>query len=492
MAEAQKPVDVAGAENPKTSVNADAEKDVQSVLAELKGGEAAKPAESTEKEDPEPTENKAAEANGNGAAKDEAAEEARIIAAAAKLGEDTEKKQESKGTKDTKQSGHSRFNPRVRGNAGKRVNYRDNIKSDLTSGQQTSDPNAIRTQLEFYFSDSNLPMDKFLLSKVGGSKNNPVELSILHSFKRMRRFQPFSAIVDAVKTSDKLELANDDTCVRRKEPLPESVNDSVDPTVARVFEDKALHKSIYAKGFGAEGPSTQFDIEAFFAQFGPTSAIRLRRANDRTFKGSVFVEFDTEDTQKAFLALDPKPKWKGDTELLIKSKKDYCDEKVKEIAAGRLKPSNNIRGRGGHRGRGGRGGGNDTRDWRDRRSEDQKHGHNGSQRGRGRGNGQPQTTRPRQEYNDRGVPIVRDTRNDTLPPALERALTPPKDKKSVSPPQSTTKTKTTPPPAPSTSTSEATAGQKRAREEEGASTASGSKDAGDNDHPAKKVDVKDG
>lgn len=221
-------------------------------------------------------------------------------------------------------------------------------------------------------------MDKFLLSKVGGSENRPVELSLLHSFKRMRRFQPFSAIVDAIKDSKVLELTDDNTCVKRKDPLPESVTETQDPKAVKVFEDKAMHRSIYAKGFGTEEPSTQFDIEAFFAPYGPTNAIRLRRTHDKIFKGSVFVEFENEDLQKAFLAVDPKPKWKGTTELLIKSKKDYCDEKVKEIEAGRVKPSDRFRGRGGKRGRG-RGGG-DKRDWRERRSDDQK---NGFQNGRG-------------------------------------------------------------------------------------------------------------
>lgn len=229
-------------------------------------------------------------------------------------------------------------------------------------------------QVEFYFSDSNLPMDKFLLSKVGGSENRPVPLSLLHSFKRMRRFQPFSAIVEALKSSEILELTDNDTCVRRKVPLPESVKDAHDPTVVKVFEDQAMSRSAYAKGFGREEPSTQFDIEAFFAPYGPTNAIRLRRTADKIFKGSVFVEFDSEETQKKFLALDPKPKWKGQ-ELIIKSKKDYCEEKVRDIEAGRIKPS---RSRGGYRGRGRggdrRGGRRDDRDWRERRAEDQKRG----------------------------------------------------------------------------------------------------------------------
>lgn len=210
-------------------------------------------------------------------------------------------------------------------------------------------------------------MDRFLLSKVGGSKNRPVDLTLIHSFKRMRHFQPFSAIVEALKSSETLELTDNDTKVRRKVPLPESVDENLDPNVIKVFEDKAMSRSIYAKGFGPEEPSTQFDIEAFFAAYGPTNAVRLRRTPDKIFKGSVFVEFDSEETQKKFLALDPKPKWKGQ-ELIIKSKKEYCDEKVKEIEAGKIKPSKSYRGRG----RGGRQ--NDDRDWRERRAEDQKKG----------------------------------------------------------------------------------------------------------------------
>lgn len=234
-------------------------------------------------------------------------------------------------------------------------------------------------QVEFYFSDSNLPMDKFLLSKVGGSENRPVPLTLIHSFKRMRRFQPFSAIVEALRSSETLELTDNDTCVRRKVPLPENVKDSPDPNVIKIFEDKAMSRSIYAKGFGPEEPSTQFDIEAFFAPYGPTNSIRLRRTPDKIFKGSVFVEFDSEETQKKFLALDPKPKWKGQ-ELIIKSKKEYCDEKLREIEAGRIKPN---RGRGGFRGRG-RGDRNGERDWRERRAEDQKKGFDKGGRG---GNG---------------------------------------------------------------------------------------------------------
>ena len=246
-------------------------------------------------------------------------------------------------------------------------------------------------EVEFYFSDSNLHMDKFLFSKVDGHKNNPVPISVIHSFKRMRHFQPYSAIVAALKDSEVLDVVENDECIQRKVPLAEDVQDKPIYEVQQVYENKAMARSVYVKGFGHEQPSTQFDIEAFFAPYGPVNQVRLRRTDSKLFKSSVFVEFDSEDTAKAFLALEPKPKWNGQ-DLMIKSKKQYCDEKVEDIATGKIRPHiNQGHERSGHRGRRG----DDTRDWRDRRDEDRKNGFQGgghkgfasSGRGRGRGRG---------------------------------------------------------------------------------------------------------
>ncbi|KAJ5391579.1 hypothetical protein N7509_007069 [Penicillium cosmopolitanum] len=289
-------------EEQKPTNNAQAEQDVQDVLAELKGDNAA-PAEAS-KED---------------------AEEARIVAEAAKLGEKSEQSEESQ-QRDTRGGG--------RGGRGGR--FANNVKFDPSQQKQTDDPVEIRKQVEFYFSDSNLPMDKFLFSKVGGSENNSVPLELLHSFKRMRRFQPFDAIVEALKTSETLDLVDDNTAVKRKVALPDDVKVHSEQ-YAKVFADEAMARSIYAKGFcrfGEEGPTTQTDIETFFETYGPINSVRLRRTNpEKVFKGSVFVEFKSEDKQKEFLALDPKPKF-NDRELLIKTKKEYCDEKVEEINNG--------------------------------------------------------------------------------------------------------------------------------------------------------------
>ena len=265
------------------------------------------------------------------------------------------------------------------------------------------------SQVEFYFSDSNLLTDKFLFTKVEGHENMPVPISTIHSFKRMRHFQPLSAVVAALKESTVLNVVEDDTAIQRKTPLPEGLVGKPMVEIQKVHEDKSMARSIYAKGFGEEQPSTQFDVEAFFARHGSTNSVRLRRTYLGTFKGSVFVEFDSEETQNAFLALNPKPQWQG-KDLQIKSKKQYCDEKVDDIAAGLVRPNENDgpyhkggpewAGRGRDR-RGEKGDrrdrdDKDDRDWRVRREEDSKSGfkdrHGGKHKGfgssgRGRGGG---------------------------------------------------------------------------------------------------------
>lgn len=220
----------------------------------------------------------------------------------------------------------------------------------------------------------------------------------------MQHFQPLSAVVDALKESTTLNVVDEDKSIQRKKPLPEGLKGKPMVEIQKVFEDESMARSVYAKGFGDEEASTQFDIEAFFANHGPTNSVRLRRTHDQSFKGSVFVEFDSESTQKSFLELNPIPKWQG-KELLVKSKKQYCDDKVDDIKAGKVRPKEQDNRGSNHykkdfkrrrespdydRGKGDDD--RDDRDWRTRREEDRKSGfkdkgrHKGfGSSGRGRG-----------------------------------------------------------------------------------------------------------
>ncbi|KAL2159953.1 hypothetical protein VTH06DRAFT_2086 [Thermothelomyces fergusii] len=264
-----------------------------------------------------------------------------------------------------------------------------NRKFDPTTQPITDDPVKIRAQVEFYFSDSNLPTDKFMWESTGGAENRPMPLKTIASFKRMRQFQPYSAIVAALRESDFLvvEGADGEETVKRKTPYVSSTE----------AQKARLAASVYAKGFGDEEPSTQFDIEAFFSKYGHVKHVKLRRTAEELFKGSVFVEFASAEEADAFVKLDPKPSWKGH-ELLIMKKKDYLDEKTRQIKAGEIEPNTSRprtffegRERGSNaRGRGGRGGGR-GRDGKSEGGDNNKNNNgqrNGSHKnGRGRGKG---------------------------------------------------------------------------------------------------------
>lgn len=227
-------------------------------------------------------------------------------------------------------------------------------------------------------------------------------LATICSFKRMHRMKPYSAVVKALRDSTVLDITGEDGQEQLTRKVP---YDSV-------TLQNAVIRSVYVKGFGEEHPTTQYDIEAWFSQFNPNvSFVKLRRNNrDDSFKGSVFVEFKTEDEAKAFLALDPPPKWKG-SDLKIMSKMAYMEEKEKLIEEGKIRRNENddfFEGKGG-RGRGRGGGGrfhnkshnSDPNDWKARKAEDRKGGHGGGWRGNGRGRGRGGRGRGGRDRNDR-------------------------------------------------------------------------------------------
>ncbi|CAG8971249.1 hypothetical protein HYALB_00001415 [Hymenoscyphus albidus] len=296
----------------------------------------------------------------------------------------TLKKHEGSNHQHAKRENHSKYDPSVL--------------------SQDDDPKKICAQVEFYFSDSNLPQDKNLWTLTDGTSNKPVPIKEIHKFGRMRRFQPYEAVVTALRGSKYLDVVGieGEEGIQRKAPY--------DPSTR--FSSGVEARSVYAKGFGDEEPSSQFDIEAFFAPYGPTRAVRLRRsAEDKLFKGSVFVEFQDEETAQKFMELDPKPLWKGKEELKYMTKAAYCEMKIEDIRDGKVEPAvqRSFRGRGrgnrggdrGGRGRGGfkdrrddkngdndRAGDRDPNDWKKRREEDRASGFKNDRRGgRGRGRG---------------------------------------------------------------------------------------------------------
>lgn len=255
-------------------------------------------------------------------------------------------------------------------------------KSRFEDLPESNDETEIRRQVDFYFSDSNLPVDQYLLKLTGGRDNRPVPLKTIHDFKRMRHFQPYSAVRNAVANSSFLNLSDDDE-ITRKVPIDEKYSNHDVNYNRKLAQTSSMARSIYVKGFGDESERTQLDVEGFFEVYGPIQAVRLRRHDDGFFKGSVFVEFETEELQKTFLALDPKPMF-DDKELKIMSKSEYVEGKNEDILEGKVIPRSPTRRGGGNFND--RGGKYDKDDWKQRREHDQRDDRSG-RGGRGRGRG---------------------------------------------------------------------------------------------------------
>ncbi|KAG6917135.1 hypothetical protein DXG01_003725 [Tephrocybe rancida] len=172
-------------------------------------------------------------------------------------------------------------------------------------------------QIEFYFADANLPYDKFMWTLYTKDPEHWVPVETVSSFKRMREFtaKGLEWVTAALRTSEFLEVDAEGKRVRRRTEVQEPKGQ---------FE-----RSVYAKGFPDEDSKLQRRLEEFFAKYGKTNAVRMRRGEDKKFKNSVFAEFADFAHVDVFLNADPKPTFDG-KELLIMSKDAYCEMKIKE------------------------------------------------------------------------------------------------------------------------------------------------------------------
>jgi len=154
----------------------------------------------------------------------------------------------------------------------------------------------ILRQVEFYFSDSNLPKDKFLKGLINQNQGW-VPIPVIASFKRMRQLTTdVQVVVNALrKSASLLEVNPEGDKMRRITPLPENI------------DQISLKRTIHAKGLPAE--STIESVTEYFNQHGKVVCVRLIRLNkspEKKFKGSVFVELSSEEEAKKVSGLELK------------------------------------------------------------------------------------------------------------------------------------------------------------------------------------------
>ena len=138
-------------------------------------------------------------------------------------------------------------------------------------------------QIEFYFSDSNLPRDKFLRETVENDPEGFVDIALLVTFTRVRSLLGSSerridgdlvaAVAVALDASTQLTVSCDKKRVRRNSELRPRAE--VDAEVEQ--------RSLYVSPFPMD--VTIDELRAFFSQHVEVLSIRLRRhAVSKDFK----------------------------------------------------------------------------------------------------------------------------------------------------------------------------------------------------------------
>jgi len=174
---------------------------------------------------------------------------------------------------------------------------------------------ALLKQIEFYFSDSNYPKDKFLRAQASMDEKGFVKIDIIASFAKIKKLgvTDVPTIAALVKKSPHLEVNEDGTMIRRVAPLP--------------TEDVSNMRTLYTKGWAKDATIEQ--VQDALKSYGTILSVRLRSGKgpnqEKVQKESIFVEFSTPEEAKKIAEL--KTIKVGDKEISLVTKQEYFEKK---------------------------------------------------------------------------------------------------------------------------------------------------------------------
>ncbi|KAI4377636.1 hypothetical protein MLD38_015232 [Melastoma candidum] len=191
-------------------------------------------------------------------------------------------------------------------------------------------------QVEFYFSDSNLPRDNFLRKTIEESDDSFVSLALICSFARMRGHlglatsmadeipaDTVKAVADVLKKSSTLKISADGLKVGRIIELAKA-EELIKQVDTRTIAVSPLEHDVKLE-----------DVEIFFGQFAKVNSVRLPRhvADKKLFCGTALVEFASQEDAESImnkslvysgaeLELKPKKIFDAERENLVEEHKN--------------------------------------------------------------------------------------------------------------------------------------------------------------------------
>ncbi|GAV91102.1 La domain-containing protein/RRM_3 domain-containing protein/RRM_6 domain-containing protein [Cephalotus follicularis] len=189
---------------------------------------------------------------------------------------------------------------------------------------------SVLRQVEFYFSDSNLPRDQFLSKTITESEDGLVSLALICSFTRMKKHlklgnvkpedvseDTLNAVAEVLRKSTCLKVSDDGKKVGRTTELskPEEVIEQLD---IRTIAASPLEYDVKLE-----------NVESFFGQYAKVNSVRLPRhvADKKLFCGTALVEFATEEDAETILK---QSLVFAGVELELKPKKEFDAERSKQ------------------------------------------------------------------------------------------------------------------------------------------------------------------
>ncbi|WOK99272.1 la-related protein 6A [Canna indica] len=197
-------------------------------------------------------------------------------------------------------------------------------------------------QVEYYFSDENLPTDKFLLKFIKRNKEGYVPVAVIASFKRMKKLtQELSLIVDSLRTSSELVVSEDGNKVKRLHPLPNvKTTDAKSRTVVvENLPDDSSEESIQ-RIFGKSGKIVKVTIENPCSVNKSTSNCKFGVIISS--KVHALVEYGTvEAAESAVSSLNDDKNWRTGmrVELLLKRMEKHGLQKGRKVTSSEKKNS---------------------------------------------------------------------------------------------------------------------------------------------------------
>ncbi|AFM98960.1 hypothetical protein EHEL_090650 [Encephalitozoon hellem ATCC 50504] len=189
----------------------------------------------------------------------------------------------------------------------------------------------IKSQVEFYFSDANFRVDKFLREQ-SLVNDGYVPIETIISFNRLRSLE---ATVDDVK-----EALKESKVVELKDGMIKKIE--TEEYLSYVMEKDISKRVIYIDGFPKD--MSLEDVKDTLSPHIVPVLIRMRKDKGKSFSGSIFAEMKSEEeAQRALSEKIPAKKRDDDEEkakkqkseekyLVIMTKEEYLKEKEKMSA----------------------------------------------------------------------------------------------------------------------------------------------------------------